>query len=258
MKEVDNEVLEKISKSITHVNSLLKDLQVPENINDNIANFIDALNKLGEIDEKSASNLVEFIKKLHLEDMEAEIKNTKAIIGIIQAMNVLAQTDMEQLTDNLNDLNVSSAENLVDFIKKLSLTDVEENIKSTKTLIGIVQALNILSKTDLSQLCDNLDDLDPDSAKNLSEFIKALVTELEDGMKDLNPQKVKGLIKPVADLFGGLKAIVDTNIFKLKLSMNPLKGYLLGRQIGRFLHAIMKSIKDDHIDESVKYIGNIL
>ena len=94
MKEVDNEVLEKISKSITHVNSLLKDLQVPENINDNIANFIDALNKLGEIDEKSASNLVEFIKKLHLEDMEAEIKNTKAIIGIIQAMNVLAQTDM--------------------------------------------------------------------------------------------------------------------------------------------------------------------
>ena len=258
MKDVDNEVLEKISKSITHVNRLLKDLQVPENINDNIANFIDALNKFGEIDEKSASNLVEFIKKLHLEDMEAEIKNTKAIIGIIQAMNVLAQTDMEQLTDNLNDINVSSAEKLVDFIKKLSLTDIEENIKSTKTLIGIVQALNILSKTELSQLCDNLDDLEPDSAKNLSEFIKALVTELEDGMKDLNPQKVKGLLKPVADLFGGLKAIVDTNIFKLKISMNPLKGYLLGRQIGSFLHAIMKSIKDDHIDESVKYIGNIL
>ena len=258
MKDVDNEVLEKISKSITHVNRLLKDLQVPENINDNIANFIDALNKLGEIDEKSASNLVEFIKKLHLEDMEAEIKNTKAIIGIIQAMNVLTQTDMEQLTDNLNDINVSSAEKLVDFIKKLSLTDVEENIKSTKTLIGIIQALNILSKTDLLQLCDNLDDLDPDSAKNLSKFIKALVTELENSLKDLNPQKIKNLIKPVADLFGGLKAIVDTNIFKLKISMNPLKGYLLGKQIGSFLHAIMKSIKDDHVDKSVKYIGNIL
>ena len=46
MKDVDTKTLETVSKSINRINKLLKELKVPDNIDENIENFINALNKL--------------------------------------------------------------------------------------------------------------------------------------------------------------------------------------------------------------------
>ena len=110
----------------------------------------------------------------------------------------------------------------------------------------------------MEKLSDKLDDLDPSSGENLGKFVGSLLKSIDKALKDLDNKKIRQLLKPIAELFYGLQAIVNTNIFKMKISLNPLKGYLLGRQIGQFLHAIMKRIREDHVDESVKYIGEIL
>jgi ERCC4-type nuclease len=56
----------------------------------------------------------------------------------------------------------------------------------------------------------------------------------------------------------GLSSIVSSNILKMSISLNPIRGWLLGRQIGQFLHAIMDRIKRDKIDESIKHLSDLL
>lgn len=44
----------------------------------------------------------------------------------------------------------------------------------------------------------------------------------------------------------------------MKISLNPLRGFLLGRQIGTFVKAISKYVKDANIPKSIKNIAGIL
>ena len=203
MKEIDKDALDTVATSITRINKLLNNLHVPNDIEDNMDNFISAINKLGNIKESTAENLVNFIQKLHLENIQTEIKNTEAIFGIVQSLCYLTQSD-------------------------------------------------------LSKLSENLEHLDERDAEKLGNFIFKLINSVEKSLKDLDGNNINKLLEPLSNLMYGLQAIVNTNIFKMKISLNPIKGYLLGRQIGQFLHAIMKRIKDDHINESVKYISDIL
>ena len=58
---------------------------------------------------------------------------------------------------------------------------------------------------------------------------------------------------------GGISKLVDSNVFKMKISLNPIRGWLLGRQLGQFITSISKYLKGDlKVDESIKYLGGIL
>lgn len=61
MKEIDKDALDTVATSITSINKLLNNLHVPNDIEDNMDNFISAINKLGNIKESTAENLVNFI-----------------------------------------------------------------------------------------------------------------------------------------------------------------------------------------------------
>ena len=174
----------------------------------------------------------------------------------------------DNVNDNINNListidslvNVGStlSKKLIDFIKGFQLENPEEHIKNATVIISIITALNKLASADLSKLEDTLDDLDPNIGLKLGNFIEKFISSLEKATSKINSNNIENLLKPISNLFYGLRSIVDTNIFQLKISLNPIKGYLLGRQIGQFLHAIMKRIENDHVNEDIEKLGSVL
>lgn len=195
-----------------------------------------------------------------IDSVATTIKNINKIFNELSVNDNVSDniSNLISTIDELSSFSTELSKKLVDFIKGFQLENQEEHIKNTQVIIGIITALNKLASTDLSKLEDNLENLDPDVGENIGKFINSLVSSLEKSMKKLSPNDIQKLIEPIGNLFYGLSSIVNTNIFSLKISLNPIKGYLLGRQIGQFLHEIMKRIKDDHINESIKDIGSVL
>jgi len=111
--------------------------------------------------------------------------------------------------------NVGStlSKKLIDFIKGFQLENPEEHIKNATVIISIITALNKIASTDLSKLEDSLDDLDPNIGLKLGNFIKKFISSLEKTISKLNPDDIENLLKPISNLFYGLRSIVDTNIF---------------------------------------------
>lgn len=165
--------------------------------------------------------------------------------------------DMNKLVKNIKNLDDDIAIRLTEFMTQMQLglssnTGTEELLKATQ---NVMSALSMLSKVDMGKVVKNIKKLDPDLADNIVKFINTLIKQFE----KIDKNKVQQSLIPISNLFNAISAIISTNVLKMKLSLNPIRGWLIGRQIGQFIKAIQKHIeKDKEIPESIKYIGDIL
>lgn len=201
MEQIDNDVLNKVATSIGNVNTVLSSLKVDNNTFTNIDSFLKAINKMTEINAEGAKKIVDFIQGLTIQNSKQVGRSVGMIKAVVETMSKLVALDMIKLQQNIEKLDVKTAEHLGKFISAL---------------------VSSISKTKL---------------KN----------------KD-----IQNIIKPIGDLMGGLSSLVTSNVFKMKISLNPIRGWLLGRQLGQFIGQIAKYLKGKEISENVKYIGSIL
>ena len=137
-----------------------------------------------------------------------------------------------KLTDKFAEINEEASLKLVNFINNLHLDNLAADIKNLEGIGTIIVALDILSNTNMKSLSKNLDALDERKAKKLGKFISQLISSLDKALKGLTTDEITKMLKPIGELMYGLSALVNMNVFKMKISLNPFKGKLLGRQIG--------------------------
>ena len=116
---------------------------------------------------------------------------------------------------------------IIEFINNLQINDPKATMQNISIVIGTVKAMNIIAATDMKALQDNLANLDVKTGERIGKFIEVFIDSIEKSNPD--NKEIKELIQPISDLMAGLSDIVNTGVWKMSISLNPIKGYLLGR-----------------------------
>ena len=158
--------------------------------------------------------------------------------------------------DKMTEINAEGAKKIVDFIQGLTIQNSKQVGRSVGIIKAVVETMSKLVALDMIKLQQNIEKLDIKTAKHLGKFISTLVTSIS--KTKIKNNDIQKIIKPIGDLMGGLSSLISSNVFKMKISLNPIRGWLLGRQIGQFIGQIAKYLSGKEISENVKYIGDIL
>lgn len=132
--------------------------------------------------------------------------------------------DTEALLKNAKNLDPDIARNISRFMSELSFTS-DNSAELIKTTENIMAALQVLSKINMRKVVKNIKKLDPDLAENISDFVNALIKQFE----KFDKTKIEATIKPIQSLLESISAVISTNVMKMKISLNPIRGWLIGR-----------------------------
>lgn len=216
---------------------------------------------VGEQLEKLSKGLVamESIDNDVLNKVATSIGNVNTVLSSLKVDNDTFDNidSFLKAINKMTEINAEGAKNIVDFIQGLTLQNSKQVGKSVGIIKAVVETLGTLVAIDMIKLQANINRLDVKSAKRMGKFITTLINSISKA----NPKQkdIEKLIKPIGDLMGGISKLVDSNVFKMKISLNPIRGWLLGRQLGQFITSISKYLKGDlKVDESIKYLGGIL
>ena len=127
----------------------------------------------------------------------------------------------------IGEINTEGSKKIIEFINNLQINDPKATMQNISIVIGTVKAMNIIAATDMKALQDNLANLDVKTGERIGKFIEAFFGSIEKSNPD--NKEIKELIQPISDLMAGLSDIVNTGVWKMSISLNPIKGYLLGR-----------------------------
>lgn len=127
----------------------------------------------------------------------------------------------------IGEINVEGSKKIIEFINNLQINDPKATMQNISIVIGTVKAMNIIAATDMKALQDNLANLDVKTGERIGKFIEVFIDSIEKSNPD--NKEIKELIQPISDLMAGLSDIVNTGVWKMSISLNPIKGYLLGR-----------------------------
>lgn len=127
----------------------------------------------------------------------------------------------------IGEINTEGSKKIIEFINNLQINDPKATMQNISIVIGTVKAMNIIAATDMKALQDNLANLDVKTGERIGKFIEVFIDSIEKSNPD--NKEIKELIQPISDLMAGLSDIVNTGVWKMSISLNPIKGYLLGR-----------------------------
>lgn len=216
---------------------------------------------VGEQLEKLSKGLVamESIDNDVLNKVATSIGNVNTVLSSLKVDNDTFDNidSFLKAINKMTEINAEGAKNIVDFIQGLTLQNSKQVGRSVGIIKAVVETMSTLVAIDMITLQKNINKLDVKSAKLMGKFITTLINSISKA----NPKQkdIEKLIKPIGDLMGGISKLVDSNVFKMKISLNPIRGWLLGRQLGQFIKSISKYLKGDlKVDESIKYLGGIL
>lgn len=216
---------------------------------------------VGEQLEKLSKGLVamESIDNDVLNKVATSIGNVNTVLSSLKVDNDTFDNidSFLKAINKMTEINAEGAKNIVDFIQGLTLQNSKQVGRSVGIIKAVVETMSTLVAIDMIKLQKNINKLDVKSAKRMGKFITTLINSISKA----NPKQkdIEKLIKPIGDLMGGISKLVDSNVFKMKISLNPIRGWLLGRQLGQFITSISKYLKGDlKVDESIKYLGGIL
>ena len=216
---------------------------------------------VGEQLEKLSKGLVamESIDNDVLNKVATSIGNVNTVLSSLKVNNDTFDNidSFLKAINKMTEINTEGAKNIVDFIQGLTLQNSKQVGRSVGIIKAVVETLGTLVAIDMIKLQSNINKLDVNTAERAGKFITALINSISKA----NPKQkdIERLIKPIGDLMGGISKLVDSNVFKMKISLNPIRGWLLGRQLGQFITSISKYLKGDlKVDESIKYLGGIL
>lgn len=216
---------------------------------------------VGEQLEKLSKGLVamESIDNDVLNKVATSIGNVNTVLSSLKVDNDTFDNidSFLKAINKMTEINAEGAKNIVDFIQGLTLQNSKQVGRSVGIIKAVVETLGTLVAIDMIKLQSNINKLDVNTAERVGKFITALINSISKA----NPKQkdIERLIKPIGDLMGGISKLVDSNVFKMKISLNPIRGWLLGRQLGQFITSISKYLKGDlKVDESIKYLGGIL
>lgn len=216
---------------------------------------------VGEQLEKLSKGLVamESIDNDVLNKVATSIGNVNTVLSSLKVDNDTFDNidSFLKAINKMTEINAEGAKNIVDFIQGLTLQNSKQVGRSVGIIKAVVETMSTLVAIDMIKLQNNINKLDVKTAKRMGKFITALINSISKA----NPKQkdIEKLIKPIGDLMGGISKLVDSNVFKMKISLNPIRGWLLGRQLGQFIKSISKYLKGDlKVDESIKYLGGIL
>lgn len=216
---------------------------------------------VGEQLEKLSKGLVamESIDNDVLNKVATSIGNVNTVLSSLKVNNDTFDNidSFLKAINKMTEINAEGAKNIVDFIQGLTLQNSKQVGRSVGIIKAVVETLGTLVAIDMIKLQSNINKLDVNTAERAGKFITALINSISKA----NPKQkdIERLIKPIGDLMGGISKLVDSNVFKMKISLNPIRGWLLGRQLGQFITSISKYLKGDlKVDESIKYLGGIL
>lgn len=221
--------------------------------------------------EESAATVGEQLEKLSkglvsMEQIDNDVLNKVATsIGNVNTVLSSLKVDDNTFTNidsflkainKMTEINAEGAKKIVDFIQGLTIQNSKSVGRSVGIIKAVVETMSKLVTLDMIKLQENIGKLDVKTAQRLGKFISALVSSIS--KTKLKNKDIQKIIKPIGDLMGGLSALVTSNVFKMQISLNPIRGWLLGRQLGQFIGQIAKYLKGKEISENVKYIGGIL
>lgn len=216
---------------------------------------------VGEQLEKLSKGLVamESIDNDVLNKVATSIGNVNTVLSSLKVDNDTFDNidSFLKAINKMTEINAEGAKNIVDFIQGLTLQNSKQVGRSVGIIKAVVETMSTLVAIDMIKLQANINRLDTRTAEHVGKFITALINSISKA----NPKQkdIEKLIKPIGDLMGGISKLVDSNIFKMKISLNPIRGWLLGRQLGQFITSISKYLKGDlKVDESIKYLAGIL
>lgn len=216
---------------------------------------------VGEQLEKLSKGLVamESIDNDVLNKVATSVGNVNTVLSSLKVDNDTCDNidSFLKAINKMTEINAEGAKNIVDFIQGLTLQNSKQVGRSVGIIKAVVETMSTLVAIDMIKLQKNINKLDVKSAKRIGKFITSLINSISKA----NPKQkdIEKLIKPIGDLMGGISKLVDSNVFKMKISLNPIRGWLLGRQLGQFIKSISKYLKGDlKVDESIKYLGGIL
>lgn len=216
---------------------------------------------VGEQLEKLSKGLVamESIDNDVLNKVATSVGNVNTVLSSLKVDNDTFDNidSFLKAINKMTEINAEGAKNIVDFIQGLTLQNSKQVGRSVGIIKAVVETLGTLVAIDMIKLQSNINKLDVNTAERAGKFITALINSISKA----NPKQkdIERLIKPIGDLMGGISKLVDSNVFKMKISLNPIRGWLLGRQLGQFITSISKYLKGDlKVDESIKYLGGIL
>ena len=216
---------------------------------------------VGEQLEKLSKGLVamESIDNDVLNKVATSIGNVNTVLSSLKVDNDTFDNidSFLKAINKMTEINAEGAKNIVDFIQGLTLQNSKQVGRSVGIIKAVVETMSTLVAIDMIKLQSNINKLDVNTAERVGKFITALINSISKA----NPKQkdIERLIKPIGDLMGGISKLVDSNVFKMKISLNPIRGWLLGRQLGQFITSISKYLKGDlKVDESIKYLGGIL
>lgn len=216
---------------------------------------------VGEQLEKLSKGLVamESIDNDVLNKVATSIGNVNTVLSSLKVNNDTFDNidSFLKAINKMTEINAEGAKNIVDFIHGLTLQNSKQVGRSVGIIKAVVETLGTLVAIDMIKLQSNINKLDVNTAERAGKFITALINSISKA----NPKQkdIERLIKPIGDLMGVISKLVDSNVFKMKISLNPIRGWLLGRQLGQFITSISKYLKGDlKVDESIKYLGCIL
>lgn len=221
--------------------------------------------------EESAATVGEQLEKLSkglvsMEQIDNDVLNKVATsIGNVNTVLSSLKVDDNTFTNidsflkainKMTEINAEGAKKIVDFIQGLTIQNSKSVGRSVGIIKAVVETMSKLVALDMIKLQENIGKLDVKTAQRLGKFISALVSSIS--KTKLKNKDIQKIIKTIGDLMGGLSALVTSNVFKMQISLNPIRGWLLGRQLGQFIGQIAKYLKGKEISENVKYIGGIL
>lgn len=216
---------------------------------------------VGEQLEKLSKGLVamESIDNDVLNKVATSIGNVNTVLSSLKVDNDTFDNidSFLKAINKMTEINAEGAKNIVDFIQGLTLQNSKQVGRSVGIIKAVVETMSTLVAIDMIKLQKNINKLDVKSAKRIGKFITTLINSISKA----NPKQkdIEKLIKPIGDLMGGISKLVDSNVFKMKISLNPIRGWLLGRQLGQFITSISKYLKGDlKVDKSIKYLAGIL
>ena len=215
---------------------------------------------VGEQLEKLAKGLTAMKEVDHdmIDHVATSIGNVNKVLNNLQ-VNDTTIANVEKFIDTMakiGEINTEGSKKIIEFINNLQINDPKATMQNISIVIGTVKAMNIIAATDMKALQDNLANLDVKTGERIGKFIEVFIDSIEKSNPD--NKEIKELIQPISDLMTGLSDIVNTGVWKMSISLNPIKGYLLGRQIGQFLKQIIKATNDMKVPENIKGLGEIL
>lgn len=186
---------------------------------------------VGEQLEKLAKGLTAMKEVDHdmIDHVATSIGNVNKVLNNLQ-VNDTTIANVEKFIDTMakiGEINTEGSKKIIEFINNLQINDPKATMQNISIVIGTVKAMNIIAATDMKVLQDNLANLDVKTGERIGKFIEVFIDSIEKSNPD--NKEIKELIQPISDLMAGLSDIVNTGVWKMSISLNPIKGYLLGR-----------------------------